>query len=90
MKFIIISSIIIVYLFVTIYVSKRIDKSLYFSEQRRELHKKIIWIIPFLGSLILISFWKKRKTRNLEIFTKKKRKIDKSHFYESGKGIWGA
>lgn len=81
--------ILLVYYFFTLYVYRRIDNSLYLDENRRRLHKKFIWIVPFLGPLIIRGFWKRRKEKKLDIMTKDKRKIDKSHFYESGKGIYG-
>lgn len=79
----------LVYYFFTLYVQRRIGKSLYLDEKRRILHKKMIWILPFLGPIIIRGFWKKRKEKKLEVMTKSKRKIDKSNFYESGKGILG-
>ena len=86
---IIILTAIVVYFFFTFYVYGRINKSLYLNESRRKLHKKFIWIVPFIGPLIIRGFWKKRKEKDLEIMNKYNRKIDKSNFYESGKGIFG-
>jgi len=85
---IMISILILVYFIFTYYVRIRINKSLYLTEKRRSLHKKFIWILPFLGPLIIRGFWKK-KEKGLNVMTKQKRKFDKSNFYESGKGIFG-
>lgn len=89
MDIIIIIIVLFVYYFFTKYVNDRINKSLYLNESRRNSHKIFIWIIPFLGPLIIRSFWKKREDNEMEIMTKEKRKQDKSNFYESGKGIRG-
>lgn len=89
MDIIIIVVILIAYFIFTKYVNNKINKSLYLNESRRNSHKIFIWIIPFLGPLIIRNFWKTREDNELEIMTKKKRKQDKSNFYESGKGIRG-
>lgn len=82
-------AILVVYFFFTLFVHYRINKSEYSDESRRTLHKKFVWILPFVGPLIIKGFWIKRKEKKLEIMDKSKRKTDKSNFYESGKGIFG-
>ena len=74
------------YILVNLYVTGKINKAFYLKEDRRALHKKLIWIIPFLGPLMIRGSWKKRKIEKLDVITKDKRKRTKSHFYESGIG----
>ena len=76
------------YVFINIYVTKRINKALYLKEERRRLHKKFIWYLPFIGPLIIRGFWKTREDKDLEVMTKSKRKIDKSNYTESGTGMY--
>jgi hypothetical protein len=78
--------IIAIYILFTLFVRKKIVAAYYLKEERRRLHKKLIWFIPFLGPLMLRAFWKERK-ENIEVKTKFTRKKDRSGFYESGIGI---
>ena len=78
----------IIYLSLNIYVTRKINKACYLNEERRKLHKRFIWMLPFLGPLIIKSFWQEKEKDGLEIMTKDKRKIDKSSFYESGSGMY--
>ena len=79
---------IVAYIILNIYVTKKINKAFYLKEERRKLHKKLIWIIPFLGPWVINSFWKVKKDKELEVMTKDKRKIDKSSYHESGEGVY--
>ncbi|MCK5845815.1 MAG: hypothetical protein KAG84_00130 [Bacteroidales bacterium] len=79
----------IVYIILTSYIYIRINKAIYLSEERRTIHKIFIWLLPFIGPFIIRGFWIKKSRQNLETMTKNKRKLDKSNFYESGKGIFG-
>lgn len=74
------------YLCLNLYVNYRISSSLYLDEDRRKLHRIFIWLLPFIGPLMIRNFWKKKKPSRLEIITKDKRKTDNSGFYESGIG----
>lgn len=64
------------YIGVNIYVLQKINKAIYLKEERRSLHKVIIWVIPFLGALLLRGFWKKNNDQ-LDVMTKKDRKSTK-------------
>ena len=75
-----------VYIILNLYVTGRINKSYYLNEERRGLHKKLIWIIPFIGPLLIIGFWTKRKIKS-ETMTKNEREKKKGDFYESGIGL---
>jgi|ETNmetMinimDraft_18_1059904.scaffolds.fasta_scaffold53859_2 hypothetical protein len=66
------------YAILNIYVTMRINKAYYMKEERRKLHKKFIWIVPFLGPLIIKSFWMKKEDKELDVMTKDKRKLPKS------------
>ena len=82
------AAIAIVYILLNIYVTRKINKAYYLKEERRKLHKIFIWIIPFLGPLMIKSFWQEKKNETMEVMTKDKRKIDKSSYYESGSGMY--
>jgi hypothetical protein len=55
----------------------------------RSFHKKFIWLLPFLGPLIIVNFWKKPKGPIIQTNTKTQRDKNSSYngFYESGQGI---
>jgi hypothetical protein len=80
---------IVIYFLFTGYVFMRIKKSEYLNEKSRKIHGILIWVLPFIGSWIIRDFWRKNPNKKLEIMTKSRRKIDKSNFRESGKGIFG-
>lgn len=84
----IIAFILVVYISLNTYVTIKINKANYLKEERRRLHKKLIWIVPFLGPLAIRSFWSEGKVE-IKAVTKKDRKIDKGSFHESNKGIFG-
>ncbi len=86
MNWIYISLVIVAYVGLNFYTRYKINKAFYLSEKRRELHKKLIWFLPFLGALMLRSFWTSKK-KKLEAMYKAKRK-EKASFYESGKGAY--
>jgi hypothetical protein len=84
----IISSIIVlIYLALNIYVSNRLSKSFYLNEERRGLHKKLIWFIPFIGPALLYGFWKPNNKVRIETMTKEQRESKNGNFYESGIGL---
>ena len=85
--FIIIISVLIYTVF-NIYVTKRINKSLYIDDSRRKLHKKFIWLIPFIGPLMIREFWKKGGAEPMKVMTKANKNLDKSTFRESGTGMY--
>ena len=89
MNYLIVISIIFLYNILNLYVRNRINNSIYLDENRRKLHQKLIWILPFLGPIIIYGFWRNKSKDELDVMTKAKRKQDKSNFYESGKGIYG-
>jgi hypothetical protein len=76
-----------VYIILNLYVTKRINKSFYLNEERRGIHKKLIWAIPFIGPLITIGFWTKNNKVKGETMTKELRDKRKGDFYESGIGL---
>jgi hypothetical protein len=77
------------YVLFNMYVTRRINNAYYLSEQRRGLHKKFIWIIPFLGPLLIRDFWKVEKKNRFETITKEQRRKQNGEFYESGIGTNG-
>lgn len=80
---------VILYIVLNMFVTRRINKSYYISEAMRSLHKKFIWLFPFLGPLIIVNFWKKPKRPIIQTNTKAQRDKNSSYngFYESGKGV---
>lgn len=65
------------YVGINLRVTKKINNANYLKENRRKLHKKIIWILPFLGPLLIKSFWQKKKNEASDAMIKGKRKLDK-------------
>lgn len=80
---------ILIYILLNVFVTKRINKSYYLSEEMRSLHKKFIWFLPFLGPLLIKNFWRKPKTNYVQINTKTQRNKNAKYngFYESGQGV---
>ena len=74
------------YILFTLFVAWRINNSFYFDEERRRLHKRLIWLAPLIGPILIFSFWTKTK-RKSETMTKDKRERKKGDFYESGIGL---
>jgi hypothetical protein len=79
----------IIYLPLNIFITFRLNKANYINEEMRKLHKKLIWILPFIGPLVLKNFWKNEKTNKLHANTKAQRdqNLSSGSFYESGKGM---
>ena len=61
-----------VYLLLNIFVTIRINKSDYLNGERRGLHKRLIWLIPFLGPMLILRYWTKSKPK-FETMTKQQR-----------------
>jgi hypothetical protein len=82
-------SLLFIYIILNVYVSIKINKAYYLSEEMRKLHLKLIWAIPFIGPLMLRNFWKNEKVNKFPTNTRSQReKNNKSgDFYESGKGM---
>jgi hypothetical protein len=81
------SAIGIVYIVLNLYVTKKINKASYLNEERRALHKNLIWFIPFIGPLMINGFWRKDKKVEFETMTKDQREKKKGDFHESGIGL---
>jgi len=69
----------IVYLILNVYVSKKINNAFYLKEERKRLHKVLIWLIPFIGPYAIKSFWSSKQNEGLKVITKKDRKIKVSY-----------
>lgn len=80
---------ILLYVLLNLYVTKRINKADYLQEDRRSLHKKFIWVLPFLGPLAIRGFWRKKKEEGLEVMTKDKRKSGKSNMSDNWQDTTG-
>ena len=85
---IIILLIIAVYVLFTLYVYRKIGQARYINEDRRKIHRKMIWFLPFIGPLLIRGFWTKQKKR-MGVQTKSKRNKGKGNFTENTGGIWG-
>ena len=77
----------IVYIVFNLYVTKKINKASYSNAERRALHKNLIWLIPFIGPLMIIGFWRKDRKVEFDTMTKDQREKKKGDFYESGIGL---
>ena len=77
----------IVYIVFNLYVTKKINKASYSNEERRALHKNLIWFMPFIGPLMIIRFWRKDRKVEFDTMTKAQREKKKGDFYESGVGL---
>ena len=78
-----------IYILLNLYVINRIRKSYYVQEERREFHKKFIWLLPFIGPFLIRSFWQTRKDKPIETVTIEERKKENEAFYESGIAVHG-
>jgi len=79
----------LIYILLNVFVTLRINKSYYLSEEMRSLHKKFIWFLPILGPLIIKNFWRKPKTNNIQVNTKSQRDKNAKYdgFYDSGQVV---
>jgi|GEM_PF-1875642 len=80
---------VLAYVCLNLLVTQKINKADYFKEERRKLHKRFIWILPFLGPLAIRSFWKKKEDTGLEIMTRDKRGKSKANFKDNWKSTTG-
>ncbi len=72
--FLFIPALVGIYIILNLFFGRRINSALYLKEERREFHKKLIWFLPFIGPLIIKSFWSGKTERPLEINARSKRK----------------
>ena len=89
MLYIILALLTSLYLTVNIFVNSKIDKAYYLDESRRDIHKKLIWIVPFLGALMIKTHWKTHKKEDTKATILANRKNKRGGFYESGIGMNG-
>lgn len=91
--FILLIVLVLAYVCLNLLVTQKINQADYFKEDRRTLHKRFIWLLPFLGPLAIRGFWKKKKDTGLEVMTREKRgKSTKANFsdnWESTTGMGG-
>ncbi len=80
---------VIIYITINLRVMKKIDSAYYLKEERRKLHKKFIWMLPFLGPLLIKSFWQHKKNKGSDVMTKSKRKISKWKSTDNWKNLTG-
>lgn len=86
MIFWIISIVVLVSLYIglNLYVVKRINKANYINSKQRNLHRKFIWFLPFIGPFMIRTYWKKHEYKPVKSRTKVDRKLEKGGFFESG------
>ncbi len=79
----------LIYLVLNVFVTKRINKSIYVNEEMKKLHKRLIWVLPFLGPVLIKNFFRKPKTKKIQTNTKTQRDKNAKYggFYESGIGV---
>lgn len=75
------------YVILNIVITQKINQAYYVKEERRTLHKKLIWILPFIGPLLIKSHWKKSK--ELEVMTKDKRGKSKGRNTDDWQNLTG-
>lgn len=62
------SIVFILYVLSNVFISKRLKNSYYPNKAMQSLHLKLlIWLLPFIGPLMLYSFWKKSKPTKMKI-----------------------
>jgi len=61
----------VLYVVLNLLVTNRIEKAYYLKEERRVLHKRLIWILPFIGPFLIKSHW--RRNKELKVMTKTER-----------------
>jgi hypothetical protein len=77
----------IIYAAFNLFVMRRISRAFYLDEDRRRFHMKFIWILPFIGPLIISGSWREPKKVKLDTMTKEQRDKRKGDFYESNIGL---
>ena len=65
------------YVSLNLYVGRKIRVARYGSEDRRQLHQRFIWLLPFLGPLLIKSYWQSAKAQP-EVITRGQRKTNSS------------
>lgn len=86
---VLIGVILVSYIGLNIYVAKRINDAEYLYEGRKSLHKRLIWYLPFIGPLIIRSFWDVKPKNADDIVTKDKRKIKQGKHTDNWQRLTG-
>ena len=76
-----------IYLGFNLFLTRRIKSAYYPDEVRREFRKRFIWLVPFVGPLMIVGSWRKRTKVKFDTMTKQQRDRKKGDFYESGIGF---
>jgi hypothetical protein len=76
------------YIILNLIVSKKINQAYYLKEERRSLHKKVIWIIPFLGPLLIKSHWSKNEEK-LKVTTEANRRNKRGNNTDNWESLTG-
>jgi hypothetical protein len=65
----------------------RLNKNKSINEGFKKKYKRLIWLLPILGPIIVKNAVENQSKNHQELDSKQK--SEKTHFYESGKGIFG-
>ncbi|MGD1848329.1 MAG: hypothetical protein ACFB10_23290 [Salibacteraceae bacterium] len=77
------------YVGLNLWVTRKINKARYLEEDRRKTHRIFIWLLPFLGPLLIRRFWKTPTSGKLEIMTKSDRKKRSGGNTDNWQGLTG-
>jgi hypothetical protein len=61
-------------------VTRRLNRAFYMDDGRRLFHRKFIWLVPFVGPIIIIGFWRKTHAVKFDTMTKQQRDKKKGIF----------
>ena len=79
--------ILLIYFSYSYYFQIKISKTSSINTNFKKQYKRLTWVLPFLGPIIVLNAIKNRSKKDKEL--SQKQKSEKVHFYESGKGIFG-
>ncbi len=76
---------VISYSLLAIYADQCMSQTTYLNLERKQLHKLLIWVLPFLGALLIIWYCRSHQL-GIDTHVKSNRKTNAGHFYESETG----
>jgi sorbitol-specific phosphotransferase system component IIC len=83
----IVSCLILVYFLYNFNFQSRLNKNKSIDEGFKKKYKRLIWLLPILGPVIVTNAMNNQSKNKQQLSSKQK--AEKTHFHESGKGIWG-
>ena len=83
----IVSCLILIWFLYNFNFQSRLNKNKSIDEEFKKKYKRLIWILPILGPIIVTNAINNKSKSSQQLDSKQK--AEKNHFYESGKGIFG-